>query len=150
MKFINLSPTVKTGEPNTVDITNKKIDPKNAEGTKFTIPAEKFSYPQIESLDEFTQLCGNTERVLEVINDHLRDSALTEGKNRIRIATSGSTDDIIEAGINAAKNFTFIETISVSAGEAKEKLSALKDLASRSDMNDAELAAKLKEMFGIG
>ncbi len=135
--------------PNIYKITNRTLEPDNEDGVKIEVPAERFVYPQIESYEEFVQLCGSEERAIEVLNNHLRDDALIEQKNRIRLASSGEIDDIIKAAIESGKNFNYVETAKVTAAEAKQAYSELRELASKSDLSDAELAALVRAKMGL-
>lgn len=146
MLYKNLPALNAKKEPNTVEITNRKIDPTSETGKKFVIPAEKFVYPQVETDEERIQICGGAENALAVFNDFLRDEAMKVAKDKIRIATSGSDDDIIAAGIEAGKSVTFIEQARITASEAKEKFSELRTLALDGSLSDAELAAKIRAM----
>lgn len=136
-------------EPNTIKITNRALHPDSEKGDLFEIPAEQFIYPQVESREEVDQITGGPERTIEVFNDFLRDAALAEAKNKIRMASTGLESDIIQAGIQAGKNFTFVEQARVTAAEAKEKFSLLRSLATENKLTEAELGAKLKELLGV-
>lgn len=136
-------------EPNIIKITNRALHPDSEDGDKFEIPAEHFIYPQVESREEIDQITGGPDRTLEVFNDFLRDAALAEAKNKIRMASSGTEHDIIQAGIHAGRNFTFVEQARITAAEAKEKFSILRSLATENKLSEAELGAKLKELLGM-
>lgn len=148
MKYENLPALTSKKEPNVVEITNRKLHPDSETGDKFTIPAERFIYPQVESADEMAQICGGAEQLLAVFNDHLRDAAVTEAKNSIRMASSGAEEDIVNSGIEKGKNFTFVETQKITAAEAKERFSELRTLASQTNLTDEELAAKVRALLG--
>jgi hypothetical protein len=149
MKFVTLPAKLQDESDNIVKITNKKLDPASEKGTIFEIPADRFEYPQVESLDEAVQIAGSSDRLLEVINDHLRDDSVGEGKNSIRMATTGTIDDIILAGLSKTKNFTWVETAKVSAAEAKEKFGNLAALVKEKNLSNDELAEAVRKMLGL-
>lgn len=154
MRFLNLPALLNKKDaedkqlPNIVKISNTVLKPDNEDPTKFEIPAEKFTYPQVDSQEEMVQICGGQENLLDTFNDFLRDAAITEAKNSIRMAKTGDMSDIVEAGILKGKNFTFVASERITAAEAKEKFSELRNIAKTEGLTDAELAAKVRAMLG--
>lgn len=134
--------------PNIVKISNQTLKPEQEEPTVFEIPAEKFIYPQVESQEEMVTICGTMENLIDTFNDVLRDASTSESKNSIRMAKTGEPADIIEAAILKGKNFTFVASERISAAEAKEKFSELRNIAKTEGLTDAELAAKVRAMLG--
>jgi hypothetical protein len=149
MRYDTLPENLESGDKNQVKITNRKLDPKAEKGTEILVDAERFIYPQIESVPEAIETCGGEEGFLRIFNSHLRDSAVGEGKNRIRMATTGDLEEIINSGLSITKNFTFVEQASISASEAKAKFADLRNLVSAEDLSDEELAAKVRSMFKL-
>lgn len=154
--FLKLNAKLKDGSANVVSISNRKIDvTKDSEGKEvvtpktFLIPAERFEYPQAENWEEAYQFCGGQAQALAVFNDSLRDASVTEGKNSIRMASAGTEEDIINAGLNKTKNYTFIEQEKVSAAEAKEAFGNLRALVSEGNLSEADLLAAIKKQLGL-
>lgn len=150
MQIAHLPEKKANDEVNTVEILNRKRDPKNAEGIKFNIPAEQFEYQVAETIEEIKQLCGGEAEMLKVFNDHLRDDSVNEGKNYIRMATNGTPEEIIAAGLAKSRAFTFIESAKVSLKDRAEAYDSLKNLiTSGQTLSDAELAAAARKMLGL-
>ena len=147
MQFKNLPAKNSKDEANIVEILNRKLNPENEAGDKFKIPAEHFVYPQADNLEEAKTLCGGEDELLRVFNDHLRDSAVTDAKNSIRMASSGTHEQIVKAGIEKGKNYTFVEVAKISASEAKEKFSELRAIASSQNLSEEEMLAAVRRIL---
>jgi hypothetical protein len=147
MRYATLPSKNSKDEPNVVAITNRKLDETLEGGTKFEINAERFSYPQFDSIEEFVQSAGSDARALEIINDNARDVAVAAGKNYIRTATKGTHDEIVDAGISASKNYSFVKSENLTAKEAKDALTSLK--ADISNLSEADIAKRVRELLGI-
>ena len=149
-------------EPNLISITNAKIEgwepgtydrgvvAKTAEsgkGITLQIPAENFEYNQYNSIDEFTADCGGEEKVLTIINDFKKSASLDSGKVSMRVTTNKDINAVVTEALGKVLNHSFAEDESLTGKEAKEKLNELK--ADAANLSDAELAAKMRAMFGI-
>lgn len=147
MRHLTLPAKTSKDEPNFVDITNRKLDETIEGGTKFHIPAEKFQFPQFDSLEEATQAAGSSDRLLEIVNEYTRDTSVAAGKNYIRTATKGTEDEIVDAGLAVAKNYSLVKSETLTAKEAKDALTSLK--ADIGNLSEADIAARVREMLGI-
>lgn len=134
-------------EPNVIEITNRKLDEKLEKGTLFEIPAEQFEYTQYESLEEFVQDAGSADRALELVNAFKRDDAVTAGKNYIRTATKGTTEEVVKAGLAVTKSHSFAKSTELSAKESKDALSALR--AEIGNLSEAEIADRMRKLLGV-
>lgn len=135
--------------PNVIKITNRSLDETAEDGIKFEIPAAEFEYPQAENDEDRIQLCGGAENALKVFNKMLATDALSLAKTKIRIAASGSKEEIVASAKLACKNFTYVEETTLTAAEAKNRVSELRAIAARGDLTNDELAAMFKKSLGL-
>ncbi len=149
-----LAGLAKAGEyrPNIVEITNNvrnKADTPAGQDVipvKISIPAERFEYPQFETLEEAAADCGGVDKLLAVFNDVTRDAATRDGKAAVRMATNGTEEEMIEAGLRKCKTYTWREDTSVSAKEKINRFDELQSLFKEGKLTMEELAKRFAEI----
>ena len=149
-------------EPNLIKVSNAKIEgwvpgtydrgvvAKTAEsgkGITLEIPAENFEFNQYDSYAEFVADCGGEEKVLTLINDFKKNASLDSGKVSMRVTTNKDINAVVTAALTSVLNHSFIEDEALTGKEAKDAINELK--ADAANLSDAELAAKMRLMFGI-
>jgi hypothetical protein len=158
MRYETLSPVLNKKDdagnplPNFVTVSNtayfKDSEDKDLKGKTLEIkfPAQKMSYPVFESLDEFINDAGGSERALEVINDVTQKYATSQGKAVIRNATTGTEDSIVEAGCKASAEFSWKQEQKLTT---KDKASLFDQLMAEKDKLTPEaLMARIMELSG--
>lgn len=146
MRYVTLPALNSKKEPNIIEITNAKIVEG---GQKFTIPAERFEFAEYDTIQEFVQECGGEDAARAIINEFKKADAVNAGKNKIRTATSGTEEEIIAAGLAATRSHSFAAAERITAAEAKEKLTNLKEIVAAGNLSEADLAAAVKKMLGL-
>lgn len=146
MQFKALPEKKENGKDNVIRITNTALDEENP--TVFEIPGTRFEYPFPETEEEMYQLCGGRDKLLVVFRDHIRDDSVNAGKTKIRVAATGTSDEIIASGLKETKEFTYIESTKVTASEAKSIVSRLQSLASE-DISEEELGRRVLKELGL-
>lgn len=163
MRTVYLPSKDSKDNPRVEKVTNTKLLPpkKNdkgedvPQGITFEIPAERFGYPQFDSLAEAETDAGSAEKLLEFINKAAANTAVTLAKNAIRNATksavgqAGQFADVVDAGIQ--KGITYSLAI-VEELTTKEKASAFDQLvaaAKSGDMTSEQIAEAVKKLSGL-
>ncbi len=163
MRTVYLPSKDSKDNPRIEKVTNTKLLPpkKNdkgedePQGITFAIAAERFGYPQFDSIEEATADAGSAEKLLEFINKATANTAVTLAKNAIRNATksavgqAGNYADVVDAGIQ--KGVTYSLAI-VEELTTKEKASAFDQLvaaAKSGNMSEADIAAAVKKLSGL-
>jgi hypothetical protein len=167
------------GKPSVVEITSAKLTAKQIiDGVekdvpvKFSIPAEKFKYPQFgpqpaekkndkgevvgeeelsvdqakQGIDEAIKDAGGEVRFLENYNDATRQAALNKGKNYIRTKETGAPDDIVEAGLKMSTEFTWAAAERVTNKQVRQEVEAI--IADIDNIPQDELKRRLLAMMG--
>jgi len=165
--FRSLPSKVNVGTPkeaaNVVTVSNSKLQIPGATspGYKFEVPAERFAYPvpgpdvdddklteeQAEEVfnDFVTEFCGGKIRAAQVLRETVRDHALSRGKQVMRVATSGTPEQIIESGLTAAKGANFIRIDKLTTAEIRDSLVDLK--ANFSQMTPEQIQEQLAQLL---
>ena len=112
----------------------------------FEFPAQIMEFPQYDTLAEFIADCGSDERALEVLNEVTEKFATAAGKTAIRTASSGTPDEIIEAGIRVSKNYSWKVETKLSIKDKATKYDEL--MASAATLSPEELMARIMELQG--
>lgn len=153
MYFANLPAKITSGEKKgqdaVVTITNngKLVENQNVE---FEIPQASFEYPQFgpdprstdaegkvtereltdeearAGIEEFIQNAGSAVRALEIINDATKTAAVNGGKNKVRVATTGTREAIIEMGLKTSREFTWAAVERVTTAKIRDTLDQIK------------------------
>lgn len=141
------------GEDRVETVTNKKLYEKSDDATKvkngavFNIPADQFSYPQFDSVEEFVNDCGGAEKAVKMLNWVTEDRAVSSGKGYIRTATTGTEEEIVKKGLKQTAEFSWSKVDSTtSAATVKTTVADIRAKFKAGEMSAADVAAAIEAL----